>query len=373
MGNDKPTKRKNYLVWKANKLIEARYKLSLNEQKFVLKTISKLKPTDENFGEYVITVDEFYRILGLESKKTAYRDLKRISKSILKKPLTIPEPDGDLICNWFSSIKYKDNEGFVMVSHDPKLIPYLLMIQEKFTAYKLENILHLRSAYSIRIYELLRQYLAEKVRTIPLTELRELLGIEPKQYSRFNDFKRFVLDVAKKELPKQTDIGFTWAPIKTGRKITAIKFKISTTQKTPNSPLPDEALSLLPKQHRTNQSLITAISKALTEHDVEYVIRNIEYSNTRATTNYPKYLKDALANGYAPEPSDEPTINLEPGMTIVIGNVEYVLDPALCIWRDGGCMPTGDIREAIRKGSAVLKNLSPRIDAKTKQQKQKAR
>jgi hypothetical protein len=106
-----------------------------------------------------------------------------------------------------------------------------LEIKEKFLKYRLENILNLRSGYSIRMYEILKDWLelnsrygnkAEKI--VSLAELREILEI-PRSY-KFFDIKRQILEKAKTELEKHTDILFEYEEIKSGRKVTHLKFII---------------------------------------------------------------------------------------------------------------------------------------------------
>jgi plasmid replication initiation protein len=48
----------------------------------------------------------------------------------------------------------------------------------------------------------------------------------PKAYSKYNNFKRKVIDTAYAELKKKGEYYFEYEPIKTGRKITNIKFTI---------------------------------------------------------------------------------------------------------------------------------------------------
>ncbi|MCR2042680.1 replication initiation protein [Anaerosalibacter massiliensis] len=112
---------------------------------------------------------------------------------------------------------------------DKDLIPYILDLKKNFTRYQIENILQLRSSYSVRIYELLKQYESIEERKINIKDLREYLGIE-EEYERFYDFERSVLKVSKKEINKFTDIKINYEKIKKGRKIIAIKFTIQPVQ-----------------------------------------------------------------------------------------------------------------------------------------------
>jgi plasmid replication initiation protein len=87
----------------------------------------------------------------------------------------ISEPDGDLQITWVSSVKYYDNEGVVHIAFDPALKPYLLQLKSRFKPYQLRNVISLNSFYSIRIYELLKQYENIGNRTFEINELREML------------------------------------------------------------------------------------------------------------------------------------------------------------------------------------------------------
>jgi len=89
-----------------------------------------------------------------------------------------------------------------------------LELKEKFTSYQLENVVRLNSVYSIRIYELLKQYERIRKRKLTLEELRYFLGIEKDKYIQYGHLKNKVLLVAQKEINEKTDIQFTFNEIK---------------------------------------------------------------------------------------------------------------------------------------------------------------
>jgi len=66
------------------------------------------------------------------------------------------------------------------------------------------------------MYEILKQYERIGERVIPVVELKNLLGIEPSEYPRYGDFRRWVLDSCQAALSENTDIAFTYEPF--GRK-----------------------------------------------------------------------------------------------------------------------------------------------------------
>ncbi|MFI3261263.1 MAG: RepB family plasmid replication initiator protein, partial [bacterium] len=88
--------------------------------------------------------------------------------------------------------------------------------------------LRLKSVNQVRMYEILKQYetTKDKSRTLSIEDLKDMLGIDKKEYPVWQDFKTKVLEVCKKALKENTDIYFEYEPIKKGRKFVAIKFLI---------------------------------------------------------------------------------------------------------------------------------------------------
>jgi len=212
------------LVVKANKLNESRYRLSVQEQRVVLSMLSMIKPGDIDFKPYKFTVKEFAELIGI-SGQDIYRSVKTVTKNLICRSVIINEPDGDLHIGWISSAKYFDGEGTVELRFDPLLKPYLIALKQEFTRYQLKNTIRLKSSYSVRLYELLKQYQSIGFRFFHIEDLRVILGIPENKLRPFSNFKIRVLDIAQKEL-KSTDVYFEYQTIKTSRKITGISFTI---------------------------------------------------------------------------------------------------------------------------------------------------
>ncbi len=216
---------KTPMVVQSNKLIEARYRLSLGEQRLILAMISMIGRDDTDFKDYVIRLADFWRYLGT-SNKNQYSETKKITKRLLQRVLEIKTEKGGLLqCNWISSAEYIPGAGIVRLSFDPKLKPYLLFLKEEFTRYGL-TVIRFKSVYSIRIYGLLKQYEAIGRRKIAVSELRAILGLENTEYQFYKDLKRRVLTVAQKELKKGADVRFEFTEIKKGKKVDVIEFTI---------------------------------------------------------------------------------------------------------------------------------------------------
>lgn len=224
---------KSPVVAQSNQLTEARYSLTVAEQRLVLTLLSLISPSDKSLKSYEIKISEFQRLLDIKTN-AIYDQVKDVLKKLASRVIYIPEGKDYLIANWFSSAKYDSKKGSVTISFDDNLKPYLLELKEQFTKYKLFVIAQFKSSYTIRIYMLLKQYEVIGFREIELVEIRGILDIKDNEYPRFADFRKRVLDQAKKEFETKnkesggymSDITFELETIRTGRKITRLRFNI---------------------------------------------------------------------------------------------------------------------------------------------------
>ena len=60
---------KGLSVIKSNRIIEAKYRLNVREQKFILYMVSLIKHDDADFKFYRVKINEFEKILNLDGKK----------------------------------------------------------------------------------------------------------------------------------------------------------------------------------------------------------------------------------------------------------------------------------------------------------------
>jgi plasmid replication initiation protein len=217
------------LVVQSNSLVEARYKLTNLEQRLIFSLISKLEKDDDDLHEYDISLKELSQLMGIDLAN-AYNEIAKITRQLMTRVISIRLASGNLLhIHWLCRAEHKP--GSVALSFMPDLKPYLLHLKSEFTICELETITKFSGKYTIRIYMLLRQYASIGWREFDLAELREILGIEQKEYSEYKEFARRVIAQAKKEMdavdesgrPK-ADFSFKIETIKEGRKIVRIKF-----------------------------------------------------------------------------------------------------------------------------------------------------
>ena len=318
---------KNNIVRKANSLVEAAYKLSINQQKIIMLLASSIKQGDENFQPYQINIKDFANLLGLKNKNF-YSEISQMTKDLLGRTLSIVTENSLLQINWLSSVQYFKGSGVIELCFDPKMKPYLLQMRERFTTYRLKEVIQLKSSFSIRIYELLKQYEKIGERVFLLETLRQNLGIGPDEYLLYGDFKRRVLLASQAELAAKTNISFDFEEIKEGRKVTKIRFVIHVQASEESfdlmaqgslfqlaehgslaNPELETILAELPKEYQQQKSIRKLATDALAQHGTDYVIRNIRYANDNSNAtnpgsnltkgaNYRNYLAKTLKNDF---------------------------------------------------------------------------
>lgn len=303
------------IVTQSNHLVEARYNLSLGEQRLILSMIAKIQPDDEDFKPYRVSIGQLADFLCV-AKGSAYHECKKITKSLLARVLEITETGRLLQTHWVSSADYIDGTGIVNLSFDPLLKPYLLQLKGNFTSCKFEMLLRFKSQYTMRMYTLLKQYNRLKEREIELGLLREMLGLRNDQYKLYANFKSDLLKQVQNELKDKSDLYFEFDEIKHGRSIGAIRFRIftkkpieSTSDKVlvnvapivpalpspeAKTPLITELLLLIPGQHKAKKTVQAALEAFEKKQGFDYVKRNILYSNAKADKSYAGFLNNAL-------------------------------------------------------------------------------
>jgi plasmid replication initiation protein len=97
----------------------------------------------------------------------------------------------------------------------------LLNFSKGFKKYELNTAFKMESVYAMRLYELLSNQKRPLIYSIK--DLKLMFGVENK-YKLTADFIKRVIDTAQRELNEKSPYSFEYAPLKTGRKITSIKF-----------------------------------------------------------------------------------------------------------------------------------------------------
>ena len=225
------------LVYKANALVEASYRLSLYEQRIILACIAQVR-RDEPLSDqqvYTVRAREIAEMSGTKVG-TAYQNLKAASERLFERRVTLREaPNGEgpikvRLTRWVQTVEYQDSEGLISLRFGTDMVPYLSQLTEQFTRYVLTDVAKMTSTHAIRLYELLVQWRESGERKVEVEWLREALQIEGR-YGNIRDLKRRVIQPAVDQINEHSPLWVTWDQKKTGRRVTHLAFRFGEKER----------------------------------------------------------------------------------------------------------------------------------------------
>ena len=228
------------LVVKDNALIEASHKLSEVEQRLILLAILKAREFCNSIEELkdkelVIHASDYIQAFGVD-RDAGYKSLKKAVLGLFeaKWGYRFINSKGNVEVRYerfTQSAVYVENEATVKFMFANAIIPMLVELERNFTSYEIEQVANLQSRYAMRLYECLIRFKGSKTLTINLDDLRFRFGLLDNEYKAMGDFKRFVLDLAVKQINSNTDITVKYDQHKQGRAITGFTFKFKQKAK----------------------------------------------------------------------------------------------------------------------------------------------
>lgn len=228
----KKGKRMNQVV-KDNALINASYSLELVEQRIVLQAIVKARETETGFDTKTplsIHASEYEKQFGV-TKDAAYKALKDAVLSLFERQFTFTELQDEKLkvvkSRWVSQIAYVDKNAEVQIIFSPAVSSMCSRLERHFTSYDLEQVAQLTSKYAVRLYELVVAWQSTgKTPIFKLQDFREKIGLlDENEYKDMCTFKKYVLELAVKQINEHTDIKLDYEQHKAGRKIDGFSFK----------------------------------------------------------------------------------------------------------------------------------------------------
>lgn len=221
------------VIRKANELVEARYRFDLWEMRVFAKMLMSIRSEDKDLHRYNIHINEIIKDFNLHDKGDNYAAIKEAANKLLSKVIEIEKvtPEG---VKWFRAPLLIGVEGFndrrdgnyISVQFHPDLKPFLLELKERYLTYDIRNLWGLSSVYSVRMYELLKQYEKIGKRHFAIDDLRLILGILPEEYKLYGHFKSKIILKAQSDLNESTDILFEYEEQKQGKRVVGITFQI---------------------------------------------------------------------------------------------------------------------------------------------------
>ena len=230
-------------VVKKNRLNECMQNLTLSELRLMQLAIVDFRNKSE-FDEKAIveihanTYAETFNV----SRQTAHEIILQAEKTLFQRQFTYINDDGKTVkSRWIGHVEYSDNS--IKIGLSVPVIDAISRIDGKetpFTRYHIEQTHTLTSRYSLRLYELVIQYL--KIGKTPVFELKKFrfqLGLLPTEYEKMSNFKKKVLDLAVNEISEKTNITVSYEQKKQGKVIVGFIFTVNEKRKekdvTPNN------------------------------------------------------------------------------------------------------------------------------------------
>ncbi len=204
MSNNK----KNEIIYQGNVLTESRYDFNRTEKNAIYCIIKEVRKTyiEEDSTGYAAYQNLLVTMPGnvLDVISDA-KDRQRTQKSLINlrhRDITIEDKKGNWLNTGFINwAKYKADADIYEVEVSSEIMPYLVQLASKYTAYNLTVAISLKSKWSQRFYELCCQYKNYKGGEFhkKIGQLRTMFMLE-EQYPLLTDFKKNVINVAQKEL-----------------------------------------------------------------------------------------------------------------------------------------------------------------------------
>lgn len=235
--SQKKAKKGIVLIKKANNLVESRYKFDIWETRFFLSVLSQIRRDDTEFQVYRIWYKDVIKTFALKSGDS-YASLREAARGLMGKSVHVNyEANGvkrKAELHLIRKIDYLqegqknvENHEYIDVTVEQEMRPLLLQLQKNFTAYDMQNVIKL-GVYSVRLYELLKQYESIGNRTLKVDEMKSMFQVE-ELYKLFADFFRWVITPAEKEINEHTDLLILAIErVKEGRKVVALRFIFRT-------------------------------------------------------------------------------------------------------------------------------------------------
>jgi len=286
MNNTEKLNTDKAIVVRANKLIESRHKMSMQERRFIFWNIAQVSREDTSFKPYVISVQEYFDVLGLKKTGDAYMIIKRMHDRLTQRNIGIEYIDKKgkpafIYYPWFSKLHYEDGKIYSQLNLELK--PLLLELKKEFTTIQFEHAMILDGYYAGRMYDLLAQYKKIGQRIIKIDFIKDRFQILDK-YKLFKDFRIWVIEKPIAEINEKTDLQVSYKWIKKGRTNVAIDFKIGTSKPT---------VTLKDNREEQDEKSKKIYNRLVRVGVVSNVARNLmaEYSNTRICWHIDEYEK----------------------------------------------------------------------------------
>ena len=216
-------------------LTTAKYDYSVYEKRILYRIVEQLqlliegKTLNKNYSMQEIPHEDIklfkftfpFSAFKKNEEDKNHAQIKKALLSLEKKGFEYEDSEVWETINILYLPKVFKNKEYIGFTLREEIIQAFLDFSKGFKKYELKTAMEFESVYSMRFYELLSNQ--KTPINYSIDTLKEMFQIENK-YKLTADFLRYVIEPAKKELDKCSPYTFHYETIKTGRKITSIRF-----------------------------------------------------------------------------------------------------------------------------------------------------
>jgi len=211
-------------------LTTAKYDFSVYEKRILYRLIElnqellagqklegKCRIDSNLYGDKTYTIPVKYFLK--DENDDNYKEIKKALQTLQRKIITYEDENLWASLNIIANPKIKKYSDTVTFTVDGMINNALLNFSKGYRKYELKTAMQFDSTYAMRFYEILSGQ--KSPICYGIDKLKEMFQIQEK-YERVNDFKKKVLDIAKRELDKCSPYTFDYEMNKTGRSFTSI-------------------------------------------------------------------------------------------------------------------------------------------------------
>lgn len=169
----------------------------------------------------------------------------------------------------------ENGQWSIQLTCTTKAMKYIFNIEKLgYLRYKLRCITSMTSRYTYVLFMYLESNRFRKSWVVGVDELRQILNCEQDElYKEFKRLNERILKRCQKELLEKTECKFSYEPIKTGKRVTGVKFTLETLADNIEPALPGQlSLDDFPEvQERPNELFASVLPEELTDEQIEHL------------------------------------------------------------------------------------------------------
>jgi plasmid replication initiation protein len=267
----------NEMLVQSNTITQARYEFTKIEKRIIYRIIKEIRKQYVTGELQSNLFNELVVCLSFKDLQEVSENTQLVYKSIRTLKNRSYEFDNDeewLILGIINKARHIKTKGTWEITVDREMVAQFVELAKNYTEYSLTVAMSLRSEYSQRLYEYCSQFRSSGGFRMKVQDMKEKMRLI-KKYDRYAGFKKYVLDVAQKELKElykqgQCDLYFEYSEEKNGRSVETLRFKIISRE------TPETKMSL--------EDLLYSVRNDLSNiFDVQKMPKNKEFVNKTMT------------------------------------------------------------------------------------------